>query len=111
MPLENPTLIIQTKLNRPQTPGDLVPRSKLIDRLNRGRQRPLTIVTAPAGYGKSTLLSSWLETLPDEPTAWLSLEAYDDDPATFWIYFMTAIQTMFPMVAQNTLAIIIIVNR
>ena len=65
MTFENPMLIIQTKLNRPRAPGDLVPRSKLIDRLNQGRQRPLTIVTAPAGYGKSTLLSSWLETLSD----------------------------------------------
>ncbi len=102
MTLENPTLIIQTKLNRPRAPGDLVPRPKLIDRLNQGRLRPLILVTAPAGYGKSTLLSSWLATLSDEPTAWLSLESYDDDPATFWIYFTAAMQTMFPHVGQNT---------
>ncbi len=106
MTLENPTLIIQTKLNRPQVPGDLVPRPRLIERLDQGRLRPLIVVTAPAGYGKSTLLSSWLETLPDELTAWLSLEAYDDDPATFWIYFLSAIQTRFPMVGQNTLAML-----
>ncbi|MCP4359096.1 MAG: hypothetical protein GY796_13860 [Chloroflexi bacterium] len=74
MDSDNYSLIIQTKLNRPFVTKDLVPRSNLLARLNERQQRPLTLVTAPAGYGKSTLLSSWLDTLTEQPTAWLSRE-------------------------------------
>ena len=100
------TIIIQTKLHPPAVNAQLVERPLLLQKLNQNRQRPLILVTAPAGYGKSTLLSSWLAALPDEHTAWLSLESYDDDPATFWIYFTAAVQTMFPHVGQNTLSLL-----
>ena len=83
-----------------------MPRTALYERLNRNRQRPLTLVTAPAGYGKSTLLSSWLDTLPDKETAWLSLETYDDSPATFFTYCMAAVQTIFPHVGQRTMIVL-----
>ena len=53
--------ILRTKLQRPQIVGDHVHRSQLLERLDQRRQRPLTLVTAPAGYGKSTLVSCWLE--------------------------------------------------
>ena len=55
-------LLIQTKLHRPLLPIDLVPRPQLTDWLDERRNRPLTLVSAPAGYGKSTLISSWLDT-------------------------------------------------
>ncbi len=96
------TILIQTKLHRPQVSANLVKRPLLLQKLNQNWERPLILVTAPAGYGKSTLLSSWLASRTDEHTAWLSLEPYDDDPATFWIYFTAAVQTMFPHVGQNT---------
>ena len=96
MSSDNLPLIVSTKLNRPLTARDLVPRTRLLKRLHNGRHRPLTLVTAPAGYGKSTLLSSWLETLVEQPTAWLSLEDSDNDLVVFLTYFVAAVQTMFP---------------
>jgi len=75
MPLE--IGILTTKLYRPRISGDLVPRARLVERLEARRDRPLTLVSAPAGYGKTTLVSSWLEVC-DCPTAWLSLEAHKD---------------------------------
>ncbi|MGB5487897.1 MAG: hypothetical protein WBN06_10950 [Lysobacterales bacterium] len=53
--------VLQTKLYRPPLPVDLVPRGGLIELLDRERNRPLTLVSAPAGYGKSVLVASWLE--------------------------------------------------
>ena len=106
MSSDNLPLIVSTKLNRPLTARDLVPRTRLLKRLHNGRHRPLTLVTAPAGYGKSTLLSSWLETLVEQPTAWLSLEDSDNDLVVFLTYFVAAVQTMFPQTGQETTALL-----
>jgi LuxR family maltose regulon positive regulatory protein len=70
--------LIRTKLYRPRITGDLVPRPRLQQRLERWRQRPLTLVVAPACNGKMTLFSSRLEAC-DCPSAWLSLGKEDDD--------------------------------
>ena len=106
MSSDNLPLIINTKLNRPLPARDLVPRTHLLKRLHNGRHRPLTLVTAPAGYGKSTLLSSWLETLVEQPTAWLSLDHSDNDLVVFLTYFVAAVQTMFPHTGQETTALL-----
>ena len=104
--LDNETVnLIQTKLNRPPVPIDLVARPRLTQRLEKQRRRPLSLVSAPAGYGKSTLVGSWLETM-EGPTAWLSLDESDNDLATFLIYFIAAIQTMFPEAMADTLAML-----
>ncbi|HFE67298.1 MAG TPA: hypothetical protein ENJ93_08540 [Chloroflexi bacterium] len=100
MLLENHSLIISTKLNRPRAPEDLVLRPQLFERLNR--LRPLTLVIAPAGYGKSALLSSWLDTANDKPSVWLSLHENDDDLNIFLTYFLAALQTRFPHVGHKT---------
>jgi LuxR family maltose regulon positive regulatory protein len=63
----------------------------LIDRLNNGQDSKLTLVSAPAGYGKTTLVSSWAKLLK-EPVTWLSIDENDNDPNTFLIYFITALQ-------------------
>ena len=55
----------------------------------------LTLVIAPAGYGKTTLLSTWLEQ-SDLPSAWLSLDEQDNDPALFVTYLISAVRTLFP---------------
>lgn len=68
----SPIPIIRTKLHRPPVAADIVPRPRLVERLEEGATRRLTLVCAPAGYGKSTLLSSWLASSP-LPSAWLSL--------------------------------------
>jgi LuxR family maltose regulon positive regulatory protein len=53
--------ILRTKLHRPPVPADYVHRSRMLSPLERGGNRPVTLVSAPAGYGKNTLVSSWLE--------------------------------------------------
>ena len=93
--------LLRTKFNRPSLPSDLVDRPRLIDEINRGLNRPLTLVTAPAGYGKTILVSSWLNTC-ERPSAWLSLDETIDDLGVFLAYFVTAIQTIFPGALQRT---------
>jgi LuxR family maltose regulon positive regulatory protein len=89
------TPLIRTKLQRPPIVGDHVHRPRLLERLDQRRQRPLTLVTAPAGYGKSTLVSCWLESC-DLPTAWLSLDETENDLHLFLSYFLAAVQTVSP---------------
>jgi LuxR family maltose regulon positive regulatory protein len=69
--------------------------------MDRGLDRPLTLVSAPAGYGKSILVSSWLNTC-ERPSAWLSLDESLDDLGVFLAYFVAAIQTVFPSALQRT---------
>jgi len=98
-------MLIQTKLHPPIVNENLVERPLLMQKLNHNRKRPLTLITAPAGYGKSTLLSSWLKTMAPQPTAWLSLDTYDDNLTTYLTYFIAAIQTMFPNTGQEAMAL------
>jgi hypothetical protein len=98
---ETTTTLIQTKLHQPQLPVDLVPRPRLIDWLGQCHGRPLTLVSAPAGYGKSTLISCWLSSV-DYPTAWVSLDEHDNQLYNFLSYFLAAIQTIFPQALQET---------
>ena len=104
MPME--TVLIQTKLHPPYVNASLIERPLLMQKLNHNRKRPLTLVTAPAGYGKSTLLSCWLEMLTPQPTAWLSLDEYDDNLTTYMTYFVAAIQTMFPNIGRETMTLL-----
>jgi LuxR family maltose regulon positive regulatory protein len=82
-------------------PSDFVPRPRLVDRLERGRNRPLSLVCGPAGYGKSTLLSSWLES-SEAVGAWLSLDERDDDLRTFLSYFIAAVRKAAPSACPKT---------
>ncbi len=97
--------LISTKLYRPRITGELVPRPRLLQRLDRRRDRPLTLVVAPAGYGKTTLVSNWLETC-DCPNAWLSLDEDDDDLVLFLTYLLAAVETMFPDSVVETRALL-----
>ena len=100
--IENRSLL-QTKLHRPRVTADLVHRPRLKGALNDGLDRSLILVAAPAGFGKSTLLSAWLETC-DLPHAWLSLDEADNDPGVFLAYFLAALQTLFPDALPETRA-------
>jgi LuxR family maltose regulon positive regulatory protein len=91
------------KLFRPRATGALVPRSHLTERLSRRPEGGFTLVSAPAGYGKTTLLSTWLERW-DGPGAWLTLDEEDQDPATFLRGLLGALHTMFPDAGAATLA-------
>ena len=101
------TSIIQTKLNRPPLPVDLVPRPRLTAWLDQHRARPLTLVSAPAGYGKSTLISCWLEVV-DCPTAWLSLDEHDNKLGRFLSYFLAAVESIFPNSVPETQAFLMV---
>lgn len=94
--------LIQTKLQRPRLGQDLIPRPHLIERLNRGMDRKLTLISAQAGAGKSTLLAQWLQKLP-QPSAWLSLDEHDNDLTLFVSYLCAAIQRVFPDACEQAL--------
>jgi len=96
--------LLRTKLYRPRSRGDIVPRPRLLERLGQHRGRPLTLISAPAGYGKTTLVDSWLDEC-DCPSAWLSLDEYDNDPAVFLSYLLAAVQSAFPESKLKTLAL------
>ena len=83
--------LLATKLYRPRPSHDVVVRPRLVERLDQGLTRPLTLISAPAGFGKTTLLASWLNHLP-LPSAWLTLDVHDDAPGPFLRYFVAALQ-------------------
>jgi len=85
--------LLATKLHVPRPRAQLVPRSHLIERLQQGMEHPLTLVSAPAGFGKTTLLAQWLAESA-APAAWLSLEPEDNDPVRFLTYLIAALQMM-----------------
>jgi LuxR family maltose regulon positive regulatory protein len=99
------TPIIQTKLYRPRVTDDLVARPRLFEKLDCSSGNPLTLVAAPAGYGKSTLLASWLEGV-DCPNAWISLDEQDNNLSEFLSYFLTAINRLFPDSLNDTFALL-----
>jgi LuxR family maltose regulon positive regulatory protein len=90
-----PLPLHKTKLYRPPNPGYLVHRQRLIDKLNLSVSLPLTVITAPAGYGKSTLVSQWLEE-NEVQGSWLSLDDSDNDPRQFYAYLLCALRELFP---------------
>jgi LuxR family maltose regulon positive regulatory protein len=87
------TPLLATKLHVPRPRAQLVSRPELIERLQEGIQGPLTLVSAPAGFGKTTLLAQWL-TESAMPVAWLSLEPEDNEPVRFLSYLIAALQTL-----------------
>lgn len=87
--------LLKTKLYFPPFRPNLVPRPSLVEKLNLGLSGPLTLIAAPAGYGKTTLMCEWRATQGLEtPAAWLSLEASDNDPARFWFYLISTLATL-----------------
>ena len=99
-------LLLGTKLHAPRRRQGLVARPRL-GGPTAGRDRPtLTLVSAPAGFGKTTLLTEWLAragaTAPQ--TAWLSLDPRDSDPSVFWSYVLAAVREVAPEVGADALA-------
>jgi LuxR family maltose regulon positive regulatory protein len=88
-----PTPILATKLYIPRLRPNVVSRPRLLERLNEGLHRNLTLISAPAGFGKTTLVSAWVQGL-ERPTAWVSLDEGENDPTRFLTYFITAVQTI-----------------
>jgi LuxR family maltose regulon positive regulatory protein len=103
--------LIETKLFLPSPRPGVVPRPRLRERLDRGLGAKLMLVSAPAGFGKSTLLVEWLAAAEARAGstvrgAWLSLDAADNDPARFWRYVVEAIRTAVPGVGEDALTLL-----
>jgi len=103
-----PAPLLETKLYVPRSRRGLVPRPRLSERLDRGTASRLTLVSAPAGFGKTTLLTEWLAAAPVSPAgerlvAWLSLDRADNDPVSFWTYLIAALRTAAAGVGQSAL--------
>src|SRR3990170_3463135 len=103
-----PTPILATKLYVPPPRPKVILRPNLIERLNEGlRQnqgfgRKLTLISAPAGFGKTTLVSEWVAGC-ERPAAWVSLDEGDNDPTRFLSYLVAALQTIAANVGEGVL--------
>ena len=94
-------LFVETKLLLPRPRPQILSRPRLGDLMLNGSRCRLTLVAAPAGFGKTTLLTSWLSVGPhahdeDQVVAWVSLDEADRDPASFWAYVLLALERAVP---------------
>src|SRR6266699_232468 len=103
-----PTPILATKLYLPRLRPNVVSRPRLLERLNEGLHRNLTLISAPAGFGKTTLVSAWVEGIerPRARTAWLSLDEGENDPARFLAYLVAALQTIAAHIGEGVLGML-----
>ncbi len=101
----HPGSLIQTKLYRPRSGSDVIPRACLLERLNAGLSGNVTLISAPAGFGKTTLLAEWLQMI-EHDSAWLSLDTNDNELRIFMQSFTTALQTVFPDALQATASLL-----
>ncbi len=101
------TPILATKLYIPPARPKAVLRTHLVERLNEGllHNRRLTLITAPAGFGKTSLISEWVVGC-DRKAAWLSLDQADSDPIRFLTYFVAALQKIAPNIGEGVLGIL-----
>jgi LuxR family maltose regulon positive regulatory protein len=102
MPHDPLISLLSTKLHMPRLRGPLVSRPHLLDRLQHGMASVLTLVSAPAGFGKTTLLAQWL-TQSSMLVAWLSLEPQDNEATRFLSYAIAALQTLDPHLGTTSL--------
>src|SRR6202521_3384908 len=102
------TPLLETKFYVPKWRRGLVPRPRLSDRLNRGAESKLTLVSAPAGFGKTTLLADWLAAVAVDgrTVTWLSLDQSDNHPASFWTYLVAALQTAEPHIGASAISLL-----
>ncbi len=100
------TKLLRTKLNVPLVRRELVHRHRLASRLEEALQagHRLTLLSAPAGFGKTTLLGEWVRGL--RSVAWLSLDEGDNDPARFWTYVLAALEGVFPAAGRQAGALL-----
>src|SRR3989442_11690410 len=102
---EQVTPILATKLYPPRLRPNVVSPPRLIERLNEGLHRKLTLISAPAGFGKTTLISEWVAII-ERPIAWLSLDEGENDPARFLTYIVAALQTIAATLGEGVLGVL-----
>ena len=100
-----PIPILATKLYIPRLRPHIVIRPRLIERLNAGLHSNLILISAPAGFGKTTLVSEWVLGC-ERPTVWLSLDEGDNDPTRFLTYLIAALQTIVPNIGEGVLGVL-----
>ena len=90
--------LLATKFFIPFSSHALILRPRLLTLLSRSFEYPLTMISAPAGFGKTTLLSNWVQSLPPERAriAWVSLDEGDNEPVLFWRYVLTSLDQALP---------------
>jgi LuxR family maltose regulon positive regulatory protein len=96
--------LTRTKLYRPRSASDVITRTRLIERLNAALGFEITLVCAPAGFGKTTLLTQWVQTI-NRPHAWLSLDEHDNELPVFVQSLTASLQTAFPDAFEATTAL------
>jgi LuxR family maltose regulon positive regulatory protein len=102
-----PSPLVDTKLYLPRPRRGLVRRARLDERLSRASHPRLTLVSAPPGFGKTTMLAAWLDAGPaDRPVAWVSLEETERDAVAFWTYVVTALDRAAPGVGAAALPLL-----
>jgi LuxR family maltose regulon positive regulatory protein len=89
----------------PRLPATVVPRERLLTRLDAGLTRKMSLVTAPTGFGKTTLVRLWIERR-DFPSVWVTLDEHDNDPVRFWTYVCSALRTLDPHLGKATLSML-----
>lgn len=97
--------LLMTKLHLPSLRSPLVQRRRLLEKLNQGLTHKLILISAAAGFGKTTVLSEWAHQL-DFPVSWLSIDEFDNDPSRFWTYVVTALQQTDSTIGEATLAML-----
>ena len=100
--------LLETKLYAPRVQAALVARPRLLDAMREGMDRKLTVVVAPAGFGKTTLLASWLADAagPGPSVGWVSLDATENDPQLFWSYVIRALQGIYASVGAGAMKLL-----
>src|SRR6185295_11495841 len=99
-----PTPIIAAKLYAPRPRPKVVFRPRLAERLNESLYHKLTLISAPAGFGKTTLVGEWVSGC-ERPVAWLSLDESDKDLTRFLTYFVAALQTIAATIGEGIVGV------
>jgi LuxR family maltose regulon positive regulatory protein len=105
-----PSAFLSTKLRPPRVRPDIVPRAHLVQRLHGGEAHPLVLISAPAGFGKTTLVTDWIRQNSARHIAWLSLDAADNEPNHFWQSVIATLELVAPTVCQEAKALLQLPN-
>ncbi len=98
-------VLLTTKFHVPRIPKRLVHRPHLNQLLQRGLEQPLTLIAAPAGFGKTMAVCDWIRQQA-LPVAWVSFDEHDNEPVQFWTYVLTAVERLYPGSATTALAML-----
>lgn len=99
------SLLLVTKLHLPSPRSPLVQRKRLLEKLNQGLTSKLILISAAAGFGKTTVLGEWAHQI-ELPVSWLSMDELDNDPLRFWTYVVAALQQTEKNIGEATLAML-----